>query len=178
MGTGQPPHTSLASVEPPYIASSNVMKKTVCWPGRKVDWGERMANLSDRDLVNRPTTVLLVEDDAKVRKWIHEELEKRGYNLLEAGDGADALVIAELHSGRIDIVVTDVMMPRVNGPELVKALLVLRPDAKVLYISGYPEEFLRTSTGLPSDDNYLEKPFEMSTLIARIKKLLDPEDGE
>jgi two-component system cell cycle sensor histidine kinase/response regulator CckA len=138
----------------------------------------RMANLSDRDLVNRPTTVLLVEDDVKVRKWIHEELEKRGYNLLEAGDGADALVIAELHSGPIDIVVTDVMMPRVNGPDLVKTLLALRPDAKVLYISGFPEAFIRDNTSLPSDDNYLEKPFDISTLLARIQELLDPEDGE
>jgi two-component system, cell cycle sensor histidine kinase and response regulator CckA len=137
-----------------------------------------MANQIDQGFVNRPTTVLLVEDDTQVRNWIHEELEKHGYNLLEAGDGADALVIAELHSGRIDIVVTDVMMPRVNGPELVKALLVLRPDAKVLYISGYPEEFIRKTTNLPSDDNYLQKPFEMRTLIARIKELLGPEDGE
>ena len=133
-----------------------------------------MANEIDQELVNRPWTVLLVEDDAKVRRWIHGELERLRYNLLEASDGADALVIAELHSGPIDIVVTDVVMPRVNGPELVKALLTLRPDAKMLYISGYPETFLRTSTGLPNDDNYLQKPFDMSTLVARIKKLLDP----
>jgi two-component system cell cycle sensor histidine kinase/response regulator CckA len=133
-----------------------------------------MANLIDRDLVNHPPTVLLVDDDARVRQWIHEELEKLGYNLLEAADGADALVIAELHRGPIDVVVTDVVMPRVDGPGLVKALLALRPDVKVLYISGYPETFLRQSTSLPSDDNYLQKPFDMSTLIARITELLDP----
>jgi len=137
-----------------------------------------MANPINRDLVNRPPTVLLVEDDAGVRKWIHEELEKLGYNLLQAGDGADALVIAELHRGPIDIVVTDVVMPRVDGPELVKALVTLRPDVKVLYISGYPEAFLRKSTRQPTDDNYLQKPFDMSTLIARITELLDPQDGE
>ena len=137
-----------------------------------------MANLIDRDLVNHPPTVLLVDDDARVRQWIHEELEKLGYNLLEAADGADALVIAELHRGPIDVVVTDVVMPRVDGPGLVKALLELRPDLKVLYISGYPEAFLRQSTSLPSEDNYLQKPFDMSTLIARITELLDSEDGE
>jgi len=137
-----------------------------------------MANLIDRDLVNQPPTVLLVDDDARVRQWIHEELERLGYNLLEAADGADALVIAELHRGPIDIVVTDVVMPRVDGPGLVKALLELRPDLKVLYISGYPEAFLRQSTSLPSEDNYLQKPFDMSTLIARITELLDSEDGE
>jgi len=132
-----------------------------------------MANLIDRDLVNQPPTVLLVDDDARVRQWIHEELERLGYNLLEAADGADALVIAELHRGPIDVVVTDVVMPRVDGPGLVKALLALRPDVKVLYISGYPETFLRTSTRLPSDDSYLQKPFDMSTLVARITELLD-----
>jgi two-component system cell cycle sensor histidine kinase/response regulator CckA len=138
-----------------------------------------MANPIDRNLVNRrPPTVLLVEDDARVRKWIHEELEKLGYNLLEAGDGADALVIAELHRGPIDIVVTDVVMPRVDGPELVKALVALRPDVKVLYISGYPEALLRKSTGPSTDDNYLQKPFDMNTLIARITELLDSEDSE
>jgi two-component system cell cycle sensor histidine kinase/response regulator CckA len=137
-----------------------------------------MANLIDRDLVNQPPTVLLVDDDARVRQWIHEELERLGYNLLEAADGADALVIAELHRGPIDIVVTDVVMPRVDGPGLVKALLALRPDLKVLYISGYPEAFLRQSTSLPSEDNYLQKPFDMSTLIARITELLDPGDGK
>ena len=137
-----------------------------------------MANLIDRDIVNQPPTVLLVDDDARVRQWIHEELEKLGYNLLEAADGADALVIAELHRGPIDVVVTDVVMPRVDGPGLVKALLALRPDLKVLYISGYPEAFLRQSTSLPSEDNYLQKPFDMSTLIARITELLDSEDGE
>jgi len=100
-----------------------------------------MANLIDRDPVNQPPTVLLVDDDARVRQWIHEELERLGYNLLEAADGADALVIAELHRGPIDIVVTDVVMPRVDGPGLVKALLALRPDLKVLFISGYPEAF-------------------------------------
>ncbi|HXB68779.1 MAG TPA: response regulator [Candidatus Acidoferrales bacterium] len=129
-------------------------------------------NPTDRDPLNRATTVLLVDDDEKVRKWIHEELERRGYNLLEACDGEDALLIAELHRGPVDIVLTDIVMPKLNGPEFVKVLLGLRPDAKVLYISGYPESFLRNNTSLPSRDNYLQKPFEISTLIARITDLL------
>lgn len=128
--------------------------------------------------MHRPTTVLLVEDDARVRKWVHGELEKIGFNLLEAADGADALVIAELHRGPIDVVVTDVVMPRVTGPELVKALRALRPDAAVLYISGYPEAFIRANTSLPSDENYLQKPFKMRTLIAMITELLDKANGK
>jgi two-component system cell cycle sensor histidine kinase/response regulator CckA len=121
---------------------------------------------------NPPRTILLVEDEPVVRSWVHAELEKNGYNLLEASDGADALLIAELHRGDIDLVVTDVVMPRVNGPELVKELRRLRPGVKVLYMSGYPEPFLGTSTELPPDLMYLQKPFPMTTLLDMIRELL------
>ena len=120
-----------------------------------------------------PRTVLLVEDDPAVLKWIHAQLEESGYNLLEASNGADALVIAELHRGVIDLVVTDVVMPKVNGPELVKELLKFRPDVQVLYMSGYPEPFLRQNAALPQAINYLQKPFAMTTLLARITQLLE-----
>src|SRR4051812_10390751 len=116
-------------------------------------------SFSQENSVDSITTILLVEDQAHVRQWIHQELEMRGYNLLEACDGADALVIAELHRGPIDVLVTDVVMPNVNGPQLVKALLELRPNVKVLYISGFPEPFLRESGELSNDVNYLAKPF-------------------
>jgi two-component system cell cycle sensor histidine kinase/response regulator CckA len=118
-------------------------------------------------------TVLLVEDDPSVRQWIHVQLEKSGYNLLEASDGADALLIAELHRGEIDVIVTDVVMPRVNGPELVKALLELRPGVKIVYMSGYPGPFLKESTTLPPETVYLEKPFPMTTLLDLVQELLD-----
>ena len=110
-------------------------------------------------------TVLLVEDEPLVRKLIHAQLEKSGYNLLEANNGADALLIAELHQGEIHVVVTDVVMPRISGPELVEALLKLRPGVNVLYMSGYPGPFLRLSTRLPPDATYLQKPFAMTTLL-------------
>jgi two-component system cell cycle sensor histidine kinase/response regulator CckA len=116
-------------------------------------------------------TVLLVEDNEQLRKWLHGALEKLGYNLLEACDGADALLIAELHPGPIDVVVTDVMMPRVNGVELLRELMPIRPHIRALYISGYPEPLLRESTMLPPDVNYLAKPFEIRDLVARIESL-------
>jgi two-component system, cell cycle sensor histidine kinase and response regulator CckA len=130
------------------------------------------AQTMDADLVDANRTVLLVEDDPTVLKWVHAQLEEAGYNLLEASNGADALLIAELHQGQIDLVVTDVVMPKVNGPELVAALLKLRPDVQVLYISGYPEPLLRRMTTLPQPINYLEKPFAMTVLLEKIKQLL------
>jgi two-component system cell cycle sensor histidine kinase/response regulator CckA len=123
--------------------------------------------------IDSPTrTVLLVEDEPAVRSWMHAELEKSGYNLLEASDGADALLIAEMHQGNIDLIVTDVVMPRINGPELVKKLLQLRPGVKVLYMSGYAESFLKKSTELPPDLIYLQKPFPMTTLLNMMRELL------
>ena len=127
-----------------------------------------------RSVVSAVPTVLLVEDNAAVRRWIHCNLEKFGYNLLEACDGVDALMIAELHCGRIDIVVTDVVMPRMDGPTLVKALLQLRPAARVLYISGYPAPFLERENVLPSDGQYLQKPFSMGELLQMMDALEAP----
>ena len=134
-----------------------------------------MSCLIDRKTLNVPKTILLVDDIAEVRQWIHGELEKLGYDLLEASDGDDALVIAELHRGPIDLVITDVAMPRVNGTELVQRLRSLRPHFKVLYISGYPEELKRA--GLRCDD-YIQKPFDIITLTARIELLLRAKEGE
>jgi two-component system cell cycle sensor histidine kinase/response regulator CckA len=122
-------------------------------------------------------TVLLVEDDPFVRRWVHIQLEQSGYNLLEASDGADALLIAELHNGKIDLIVTDVVMPRVNGPELVERLLQLRPSVRVVYMSGYPEPFLRTSAAFPPDIVFLEKPFAMTILLKLMTELLDGHDA-
>jgi len=132
-----------------------------------------MDRYSPRDSLEAPRTVLLVEDDAQVRMWIHRQLEQQGYNLLEAHDGADALVIAELHHGPIHMLVTDVVMPRMNGPEMVRALLRFRPDVRVLFISGYPAPLLESPECLPADTGYLHKPFRMAVLLKKIQSLLE-----
>ena len=124
------------------------------------------------DSPESPRTVLLVEDDGQVRKWIHGRLERQGYNLLEACDGVDAMVIAELHQGPIHVLVTDVVMPRMNGPELVQNLLRLRPDVRVLYISGYPAPILEQQASLQPESLYLQKPFRTKVLLEKIEALL------
>ena len=108
-----------------------------------------------------------------MRSWIHAELEKSGYNLLEASDGADALLIAELHQGEIDLVVTDVVMPRVNGPELVKELCLLRPGVKVLYMSGYTADLIAQQGILDPQMLLLEKPFTKEALLRKVRRALD-----
>jgi DNA-binding response OmpR family regulator len=129
-------------------------------------------NSPQGELLESPRTVLLVEDDPQVRKWVHGQLERQGYNLLEACDGADALVIAELHDGPIHILVTDVVMPRMHGPALVRGLLGFRPDVRVLFISGYPEPILDGEEGFPSGSEYLQKPFQTDKLLEKIEALL------
>ncbi|MGE5645161.1 MAG: ATP-binding protein [Acidobacteriota bacterium] len=113
--------------------------------------------------------ILLVEDETNLRKMLREILSEMGYRVLEAVNGRDALDVAGRHNGPIELLVTDVMMPELNGPELADRLRALRPDTKVLFISGYTDEALRTRGAAV---NFLPKPFTPSALAARIRQLL------
>src|SRR5438552_2784706 len=87
-----------------------------------------------------PETVLLVEDEERVAAVVRETLKARGYSVLEAGDGVAGLSVAETQPGTIDILITDVVMPGMSGRELAKRVTALRPQIKVLYLSGYTED--------------------------------------
>jgi two-component system cell cycle sensor histidine kinase/response regulator CckA len=115
--------------------------------------------------------VLLAEDDRSVRRLVVSELSRRGFTVLEAEDGAEALEIFEREKDRVDVLVTDVVMPRMNGADLAKAAGRIRPGVKILFISGHPE---RAGTGLDPAGvtNLLMKPFTADTLAARIKELI------
>jgi CheY-like chemotaxis protein len=117
-------------------------------------------------------TVLLVEDDAQVRALAKRILEEHGYHVLEAADGLSALDLLERHSGRIHGLVTDVVMPGINGPELVRRVAERLPGLPVLYISGYTEPDLVKASGSDAPVSFLAKPFEASVLIERLKELI------
>jgi two-component system cell cycle sensor histidine kinase/response regulator CckA len=115
--------------------------------------------------------ILLAEDDRSVRRLVVAELTRRGFTVLEAEDGESALELFRREKDRVDVLVTDVVMPRMNGADLAKAADRIRPGLKILFISGHPE---RAGAGLDPTGvtNLLMKPFTADTLAARIKELI------
>jgi CheY-like chemotaxis protein len=114
-------------------------------------------------------SILLVEDEKTVRRMLREILIELGYDVLEAVNGRDALDVAGRHAGPIDLLLTDVMMPEINGRELAERLRGVRPDTKVLFISGYTDEAMRDGG---AGVNFLQKPFTPPALAQRIRELL------
>jgi PAS domain S-box-containing protein len=123
--------------------------------------------------VHGTETVLLVEDDGTVRALLRELLETLGYRVLEAGQGPDALRVAQEHPGPIHLLLTDLVMPQMTGRELADRLCRLRPDVKVLFMSGYAAG-AAPHREFPSDAAYIEKPFTSDAMGGAIRALLDP----
>ena len=105
-----------------------------------------------------PKTVLVVEDEPALRRLISVSLEKCGYTVLAAEDGSEAIRILENNPGEIDLVVSDIMMPKLNGLDLRKKAILLWPEMRFLFISGYAEDTIGRTAHLPQDAGYLEKP--------------------
>jgi PAS domain S-box-containing protein len=118
-------------------------------------------------------TVLVVEDEEKVRKLIVEILGRQGYRVLEASHGDEALVIHEKHDGPIHLILVDVVMPGMSGSELAKHLASLRPETKILYMSGYTDNAIVHHGVLARGVNYIQKPFTMDGLTRKVRKVLD-----
>jgi two-component system, cell cycle sensor histidine kinase and response regulator CckA len=119
------------------------------------------------ELGSRATgTVLLVEDETMVRELAREILELQGHVVLEAADGAEALRVAEAHGGEIDVLLTDVVLPQIPGPELADRLVAARPDLQVIFMSGYPERHLASIGSRRSI--FLAKPFRATDLVAGV----------
>jgi len=117
-------------------------------------------------------TVLLVEDQDTVRRAMHNRFEREGYQLLEASDGEEAELIAGQYNEPIHLLVTDVMMPGISGPQLADRLTARRPDLKVLFVSGYPHDLLERHGAFDHERNFLRKPFTGTELLGRVRALL------
>jgi CheY-like chemotaxis protein len=121
----------------------------------------------------RGETILLVEDAQRVRAVVKEILEMSGYVVLEARHGADALEVSGRHGGTIHLLVTDVVMPQMSGRELAQRLATLRPQLKVLYMSGYTDDAIVRHGVLASGIAFLSKPFTPDALALKVREVLD-----
>ncbi len=119
-------------------------------------------------------TVLLVEDEDSVRQLVRETLESRGYRVLEAANGPAALTVAASHPDQIHLVITDVVMPGLNGHELVEQLQPVRPGLKVLYLSGYAQDAFSTPPAPEAQKTFLQKPFTLQSLARKVREILGP----
>jgi DNA-binding response OmpR family regulator len=116
-------------------------------------------------------TILVVDDEDSLRILIARMLEKEGYAIIVAPDAAEAIRLAASHDGAIDLIVADLMMPGMNGPDMVKELRALRPNAGVLYLSGYPDDTV-SREGLETGANFLQKPFGAAAFIQSVREAL------
>jgi two-component system cell cycle sensor histidine kinase/response regulator CckA len=118
-------------------------------------------------------TVLLVEDEQAVRTLARKLLERLGYRVLEVGDGASALEAARRHDGPIDLLLTDVVMPELSGADLAARLVALRPDTRVLFMSGYTDDAIVRHGLVREGGHFLQKPFTPDGLARKLREVLD-----
>jgi DNA-binding NtrC family response regulator len=120
----------------------------------------------------RGETVLLVEDEDDVRRVTRRILADAGYKVLTAAGGREALEICESGEGTIDLMLSDVIMPEMLGPQLATCAAVLRPDMAVLYMSGYSDQVIEHTTDYGDEMPFVEKPFTAEALLAGIGDVL------
>ncbi len=122
-------------------------------------------------------TVLVVEDEEEVRRLAVRILRGQGYKVLEASQGDDALRLCEEHNRPIQLMVTDVVMPGMDGRELTNRLMLLHPETKVLYMSGYTDNTIVHHGVLEEGINYIQKPFTVDALAGKVREVLDNKEG-
>jgi CheY-like chemotaxis protein len=140
-------------------------------PAQPGDAGAPLPELSQP--TSGTETILLVEDDQAVRAFSAHVLENYGYTVLQAASGKDALRVTESREGKLDLLVTDVVMPEMSGGKLAEALWTRHPGIKVLYLSGYTDDAVVRHGVQQRDVAFLQKPFTPTALATKVRKVLD-----
>ncbi len=123
-------------------------------------------------------TLLVVEDEVKVRRPTVRLLQRAGYQVIAAGSGEEALAMAADHDGAIDLLITDVVMPYMNGRELAERLTLERPETRVLYTSGYPRDVITHKGVVDKGVQFLAKPYSRVSFLGRIREVLESAPGD
>jgi two-component system, cell cycle sensor histidine kinase and response regulator CckA len=119
-------------------------------------------------------TILLVEDEEGLRSLNARGLRSRGYTVIEASNGVEALEVFDEKDGAVDLVVSDVVMPEMDGPTLLRAMRQRNPDLKIIFVSGYAEDAFAKSLEENEKFDFLAKPFALSALVAKVKETMAP----
>jgi len=149
---------------------------TIYLPTADKDAIQRVStNPPPRPVLGGSETILLVEDDEPVRALTRTILRKYGYDVVEAQSGGDAFLLCEQHPTVIHLLLTDVVMPRMSGAQLADRLVTIRPEMKVLYMSGYANDAVMRRTVLGSPNAFVQKPITPETLARKVRDTLDGE---
>ncbi len=145
----------------------------IYWPRSEKHQAPSKVERSDRPEPRGCETVLFVEDQEGVRTLCRHVLEEFGYTVLEARDGVEALLVAQQHPDQIDLLATDVVLPKMGGREVAENFAASRPSTKVLYMSGYTDDAVVRHGVLEAQVAFLQKPFSPHALVAKIREVLD-----
>jgi PAS domain S-box-containing protein len=135
--------------------------------------GPRGGESAPQASVRGSETILLVEDEPAVRAMAGEALEAQGYTVLEARHGVEALAVARQHSGPLDLLITDVVMPQMGGGELAQRLVAERPGLRVVFMSGYTDDAVVRQGVFEATSAFLQKPFAIGVLARKVREVLD-----
>jgi hypothetical protein len=127
----------------------------------------------DLDTLGGTETILVTDDEDEQREVAKRILSRNGYTVLTASSGAHAIKLAASHSGPIDLLLTDVIMPQMQGPTVARDVKVLRPDIRVLFMSGHAHPVLEAEVLLGMDFLLMEKPFDETIILQNVRKVLD-----
>jgi two-component system cell cycle sensor histidine kinase/response regulator CckA len=116
--------------------------------------------------------VLLVEDEDAVRRFAVAALKSKGYEVLQAADGVEALEVMKAHDNRVDLVVSDVIMPEMDGPTLMKELRKITPDLKFIFVSGYPDDAFKNNLDPDAEFTFMPKPYSLAQIAAKVKEVI------
>ena len=117
--------------------------------------------------------ILLVEDEEVVREMVRAILVEKGYYVLEAGNGEQALQLAAQHKGPIDLILTDVVMPKMGGRQMAETIIRSRPKTRVLFMSGYTDDAIVHHGVLAEGIPFIEKPFTPHSLVLRVREVIE-----
>jgi CheY-like chemotaxis protein len=136
---------------------------------------EYRRSIEDAKVTRGNETILLVEDEEMLRKLARQTLKGQGYQILEAANGDEAIALAAQHEGAIHLLLTDVIMPGMNGRDAATRLLETRPSLRVLFMSGYTDDAIVHQGVLDESANFIQKPFAPDGLARRVREVLDQE---